>query len=126
MKTRLIQLQNRVRELEVADNVFKLADDVRGGQKRQPDLQIKRQQRYRGTRELLAPHDFSGLSEFEDLFFGRIISAAEQWLTACLLTDQGRMARRESIERLDIEVNGQPCGRLGDYTSESPLQITQL
>ena len=73
MSTRLIQLQNRVRELEaLADDVFKLADDLRGGLKRQPDLQNKGQQWYRGTRELLGQHGFSGLSEFENLFFGRI------------------------------------------------------
>jgi hypothetical protein len=73
MNTRLIQLQNRVKELELlAENVFSLADELRSGQKRQPDLQVKGQQWYRGTRELLAQNRFSGLKEFDDLFFGRI------------------------------------------------------
>jgi hypothetical protein len=73
MNTKLVQLQNRVKELEsLAQDVFILADGVRAGQKRQPELQIKGQQWYRGTRELLSQQDFSGLKEFDDLFFGRI------------------------------------------------------
>ena len=72
MNSRLIQLESRVKELEaLADNVFALANEVRVGNKRQPELQIKGQQWYRGTRELLAQHGFSGVKEFDDLFYGR-------------------------------------------------------
>jgi hypothetical protein len=73
MNSRLVQLQNRVKELDsLAQNVVALASDLKSGQKVQPEFQVKGQQWYRGTRELLAQHSFSGLKEFDDLFFGRI------------------------------------------------------
>jgi hypothetical protein len=72
MNTRLVQFEKRVNELEtLADEVFTLASNVRDGQKQQPELQTKGQQWYRGTRELLSLCKFSGLKEFEDLFYGR-------------------------------------------------------
>lgn len=72
MNTRLTQLQEKVKELDsLAQNVFTLAGDLRSGHNVQPELQVKGQQWYRGTRALLALHDFSGLKEFDDLFFGR-------------------------------------------------------
>lgn len=73
MSTNLLQLQKRIEELEaLANSVFALADELRSGKTTQPELEIKGQQWYRGVRELLQQHNFSGAKEFEDLFYGRI------------------------------------------------------
>jgi hypothetical protein len=73
MKTHLVQLQKRIEELEeLAEEISKLAEALQNDQTVQPQLSIKGQQWYRGARELLVQHNFSGLEEFEDSYFGRI------------------------------------------------------
>src|ERR1035437_6461237 len=63
----LAQLKARVRELNtLADEVFILAE--RFGKEdatAQPDLAIKGQQWFRGTRELLVQQKYSGLKDFD-------------------------------------------------------------
>lgn len=69
MATTLIQLQNRINELEsLADEVFNLVNEGCNGKDVQPELQVKGQQWYRGARELLEQQKFSGLKDFEVQF----------------------------------------------------------
>jgi hypothetical protein len=66
MPTGVQALQQRVDELErQADDVFRLAEQLRDGKTAQPELSVKGQRWYRGARELLAQQVFSGLAEFE-------------------------------------------------------------
>jgi hypothetical protein len=59
----LTQIRKRVEELEtLADEVLKLAVTGQAG------VGVKGQQWYRGARELLLQHGFSGLLEFEECY----------------------------------------------------------
>lgn len=69
MRTKLIQLERRIAELEgLAEEVSELAKKQSEDQKVQPDLSIKGQGWYRGARELLAQQRFSGLEEFDNCY----------------------------------------------------------
>lgn len=66
---KLIQLQNRIQELEqLADEVLTLAENLRDQNNVQPDLAIKGQRWYRGARELLVQQGLSGLGELESCY----------------------------------------------------------
>ncbi len=66
MSTSLQALQQRVDELErLADEVLRLAVQVRNGILSHPDLSVKGERWYRGARELLVQQGFSGLNEFD-------------------------------------------------------------
>lgn len=65
----LTQLRERVKDLEVlADKVFTLATQLSAGENVQPELANRGQHWYRGARELLAQHKYSGLQEFDDCY----------------------------------------------------------
>ena len=66
MKTKLIQLEKKIEELEaLAQGVMTLAEKLSQGLNVQPELSIKGQRWYRGARELLVQQGFSGLDEFD-------------------------------------------------------------
>ena len=69
MQTTLIQLQKRVDDLEkLADEVSNLAERLSKGDVFQPDLSLKGQQWYRGARELMVQHKYSGLEDFDGCY----------------------------------------------------------
>lgn len=69
MTTKLIQVVQRVKELEVlGDEVQSLAERHYKGEAVLPELSVKGQRWYRGGRELLAQARFSGLKEFENCY----------------------------------------------------------
>ena len=71
MQTKLVQVIQRVQELEqLASEVANLVEKLATGEAVQPELSVKGQRWYRGGRELLANHQFSGLQEFEDCYEG--------------------------------------------------------
>jgi len=73
MQTTLIQLQKRVEDLEkLADEVSNLAERLSKGEAVQPELSIKGQQWYRGARELMVQHTYSGLDDFDGCYKMRI------------------------------------------------------
>jgi hypothetical protein len=62
-------MEQRIAELEkLAEEVSGLAKKQSEGQYVQPELSIKGQRWYRGTRELLAQQNFSGLDEFDNCY----------------------------------------------------------
>jgi len=66
MQTTLIQLQKRVEDLErLADEVGGLAERLSKAEAVKPELSVKGQQWYRGARELMVQHRYSGLEEFD-------------------------------------------------------------
>ena len=66
MNRKLIYLEQRIKELEsLAEEVIALANKRAEGEQVQPELSVKGQRWYRGARELLVQHGFSGLKEFE-------------------------------------------------------------
>lgn len=72
MQTKLIQLQNRIDELEnVAWEVQTLADQFIQGGAVQPRLSQQGERWYRGCRELMVQQNFSGLGDFDDCYSGR-------------------------------------------------------
>ena len=74
MQTKLVQVIQRVQELEqLASEVANLVEKQATGEAVQPELSVKGQRWYRGGRELLAKHQFSGLQEFEDCYEGIIV-----------------------------------------------------
>lgn len=69
MSTKLVQLENRITELEdLASEVDTLAKAARDGMEAQPQLATKGQQWYRGARALLESQKFSGLTEFDTCY----------------------------------------------------------
>lgn len=69
METKLIQLEQRIAELEsLAEEVSVLAKQQSEGQNVQPELSIKGQRWYRAAREVLARQGFSGLGEFDNCY----------------------------------------------------------
>jgi hypothetical protein len=70
VSTRLIQLQQRVRQLEtVAEELVPLVERYyRDDNSADRDLGLKGQQWYRGCRELLAQNELSGVQEFEECY----------------------------------------------------------
>jgi hypothetical protein len=70
VNTRLIQLQQRVRQLEVlAQDIGPLAERYyRDEWPVDDELSLKGQRWYRGSRELLAQHESSSLKEFEECY----------------------------------------------------------
>ena len=65
MKTNLLQLEQRIKELDsLAEEVIKLVPD-RESQNAQRELNMKGQRWYRGGRELLVQQKSSGLPEFD-------------------------------------------------------------
>ena len=74
METKLIQLGQRIAELEaLAEEVDTLAKKQSKGGNVQPDLSIKGQKWYRGARELLVQQKFSGLDEFDDCYMHYVV-----------------------------------------------------
>jgi hypothetical protein len=70
VNTRLVQLQQRIRQLEaLAEDLVPLVERYyRDDQSADGDLSLKGQQWYRGCRELLAQNKLSSLSEFEQCY----------------------------------------------------------
>jgi hypothetical protein len=70
MNTRLVQLQQRVRQLEaVANELVPLVERYyRDDNSSDDELSLKGQQWYRGCRELLSRNELSGLKEFEECY----------------------------------------------------------
>jgi hypothetical protein len=63
------QIRDRIAELDkAAEEVSLLAEGLPTGTDKQPELSIKGQQWYRGIRELMVQHSFSGLGELEDCY----------------------------------------------------------
>lgn len=78
MNTKLIQLQQRIKYLdELAEEVYKLAEELSDGQNPQPKLAQKGQAWYRGCRELMVQNNFSGLEEFDSCYNSQIEHARE-------------------------------------------------
>lgn len=66
MQTKLLQLDNRLIELEsLGDEVAILVQKYISGKDVQPDLNAKGQRWYRGAREVLVQQEYSGLAEFD-------------------------------------------------------------
>ena len=71
MTTKLIQLEQRISELErLAQEVANLSDQFFQGGKVQPELSTKGEKWYRGARELLVQHSSSGVNRFDDCYSG--------------------------------------------------------
>jgi hypothetical protein len=69
MKFKLLQLEQRIQELEsLADEVDQLAVKQGSGKDVQPELSTKGQRWYRGTREIFVQQNSSGLNEFESCY----------------------------------------------------------
>jgi hypothetical protein len=70
MNTRLVQLQQRIRQLEkVAEELVPLVEQYyRDDRSADGDLSLKGQQWYRGCRGLLAQNELSSLTEFEECY----------------------------------------------------------
>jgi len=70
VNTRLIQLQQRIAQLEtVAEEIVLLVDRYyRDDHSADSELSIKGQKWYRGSRELLAQNNISSLAEFEECY----------------------------------------------------------
>jgi hypothetical protein len=67
MQTKLVQLETRIRELELlANEIADLA--MQRPRLANPRLSLIAQRWYRGARELLAQQNFSGLEEFESFY----------------------------------------------------------
>jgi len=67
--TKLLGLKARVANLEkLADEVHTLAERFCKGDQVQPELANKGQQWYRGARELMTQHSYSGLKEFDNCY----------------------------------------------------------
>lgn len=71
MNTRLVQLQQRIHQLEtVAEEIVPLVERYyQDDHSADRDLSLKGQQWYRGCRELLAQNKLSSLREFEECYF---------------------------------------------------------
>jgi hypothetical protein len=66
MKTKLLQIEKRIGELEkMADEIQELGVKLKDGEDVQPDLLIKTQKWYRGSRALMQENNFSGLKDFD-------------------------------------------------------------
>lgn len=66
MKIKLLQLEQRIKELEsLADEVADLAKKQGSGEAVQPELNTKGQRWYRGAREILVQQKSSSLAEFD-------------------------------------------------------------
>jgi hypothetical protein len=70
VNTRLIQLQQRIRDLEtLAEELVPLVERYyRDDKSADSDLSVKGQKWYRGCRELLAKNELSGLAEFDECY----------------------------------------------------------
>jgi hypothetical protein len=69
MKLKLLQLEQRIQELEsIADEVAKLAKKQGSNETVQPELNTKGQRWYRGAREILVQQKSSSLGEFDTLY----------------------------------------------------------
>jgi len=69
MKLKLLQLEQRIQELEsIADEVAKLAKKQGSNETVQPELNTKGQRWYRGAREILVQQKSSSLQEFDALY----------------------------------------------------------
>jgi hypothetical protein len=69
MKLKLLQLEQRIQELELlADDVADLAKKQSSNETVQPELNTKGQRWYRGAREILVQQKSSSLTEFEALY----------------------------------------------------------
>jgi hypothetical protein len=65
MKTKLLQIEIRIAELEkLADEILKLGEDLSNGKIHQPEFLTKTQRWYRGSRAILEENNFSGIDEF--------------------------------------------------------------
>lgn len=79
MPVNLSALQQRVDELEkLADEVLRLAERFRDAQTPLPELSVMGQRWYRGTRELLVQHEFSGLAEFDACYDSSLSPEADR------------------------------------------------
>lgn len=71
MQTKMVQLEERIAELEgLFNEVASLSDLFFSGAKVQPQLSIKGEGWFRGARELLAQSNFSGIGEFDNCYKG--------------------------------------------------------
>lgn len=69
MQTKLVQVQQRIDELEaLANEVAALAARLKDGEKVQPDLSVNGQRWYRGAREILVQARSSALEEFDQCY----------------------------------------------------------
>jgi hypothetical protein len=69
MNTRLVQLQQRIQQLEaLAQDIGSLAERYYRDENVFDDLSLKGQRWYRASRELLSQHGSSGLEEFEKCY----------------------------------------------------------
>ncbi len=69
MKTSLLQLDQRIKELEsLADEVSKLVKQWGTGKAVEWDLNTKGERWYRGARELLVQQKYSGLKDFDNCY----------------------------------------------------------
>jgi len=69
MKLKLLQLEQRIQELEaIADEVAVLAKKQSAQESVQPELNTKGQRWYRGAREILVQQKSSSLAEFDALY----------------------------------------------------------
>ena len=69
MQTKLLQLEQRIAELEaLATEITELVRKYVAGDDVQPALNIKGQSWYRGGRELLVQQDYSGQKEFDNIW----------------------------------------------------------
>jgi protein-tyrosine-phosphatase len=71
MHTKLIQLEERIKELDLLWNeVSQLGDQFFRGAAVQPQFSMKGESWVRGARELLVQHNFSGLNDFDQAYNG--------------------------------------------------------
>jgi hypothetical protein len=73
MQTKLLQLENRISELEaMAERIEELAKQLIEGRGGQPELSIKGQSWFRGARELLRQNGSSCIGEFEACYISYV------------------------------------------------------
>lgn len=102
MQTKLIQIEQRIAELEeLASEVGQLAQKLLAGENVQPGLSVRGQMWYRGARELLRQYGFSGLEEFDECYRGKIRSYfydIEQYINLTLSPDHAQDDRSKAYK----------------------------
>lgn len=78
MRAKLLQLNQRIEELEShANEIEELVRKYVSGEDVQPNLNLKGQRWYRGSRELMVQHEYSGLEDFERSWISAIKEVIE-------------------------------------------------